>query len=358
MSVWEDVKAAAEHKEPNRVPVVLWNYGLVLKRYGAVSEREYYQNVKLQLESKIAFQKRFPEVLNLHMFPEYGEHMAPVPTAFGANLEWLADSPPWVKDYPIKTPEDVDKLVESGVPDPNEVGVTRELLKRYEYFGEWYPKDLREEYGYIDGWIYPGECIEGAALTMGYDKFLIWLRRNPDTIHKWLRLATDFLLKYCEAIEERVGKCRVLVIADHMASMVGKELFKEFILPYLNKVFNKYPRALRVWHNEGSVSHMLEEVDKINAEVWQFGYSDDPAICKIKTHFCLMGNIHPPIFAKLSPTEVGKECLRIIRKAGKGGGLWLSTGGGLDPATPLKNIEAMIKVAEKYGKYPLKETST
>ena len=354
MSVWKDATAAAEHREPDKVPVALWNYGSVLKRYSAVSEYEYYQNIRLQLEAKVAFQRRFPEVLNLHTFPEFGEHMAPIPTAFGAKLQWMDDSPPWVRDCPIKTPEDVDKLTEQGVPNPNQVGVTKELLKRYEYFYEWYPKDLREEYGYINGWVYLGECVEGAALAMGYDKFLIWLRRNPDVIHKWLRLATDFLLKYCEAIEERVGKCKVLVIGDHIASMVGKELFQEFILPYLNKVFGRYKGALRVWHNEGSVGHMLEEVDKINAEVWHFGYLDAPAQCKAKTHFCLMGNIHPPLFAKFSPSEVEKECKKIIREAGEGGGLWLSTGGGLDPTTPLKNIEAMIKAAEKCGKYPLK----
>jgi len=353
MHVWEDVLAASKHMEPRKVPVVLWIYGLVLKRYCGVSEYEYYQNVKLQLEAKVTFQKRFPEVINLYSFPEYSG-VGAIPTAFGAQLEWKKDSPPWVKKYPISLPEDVDRLVESGVPDPYEVGATRVILKRYEYFYEWYPKDLREEYGYVDGWIYPGLCVEGAALTMGYDKFLIWLRRHPDTLHKWLRLATDFYLKYCKAIEDIVGKCRVLVVADHTASMMGKKLFKEFVLPYLNKVFKRYTGALRVWHNEGSVRHMLDEVDKIDAEVWQFGPSDDPAMCKVKTHFCLMGNIHPPLFAKYSPSQVEKECREIILKAGEEGGLWLSTGGGLSPETPLRNIEAMVKSAEKYGSYPLR----
>ena len=203
--------------------------------------------------------------------------------------------------------------------------------------------------------MYPGVCVEGAALTLGYDKFLVWLRRYPDVIHKWLKLSTDFYLKYCEAIEEVVGKCKVLVVADHIASMMGKELFTEFVLPYLNKIFEKYGNAIRIWHNEGSVHHMLKEVDKINAEVWHFGPSDDPALCKAETHFCLMGNIHPPLFAKLPPSQVEEKCKEIILKAGKGGGLWLSTGGGLAPETPFKNIEAIFKAVEKYGLYPLRE---
>jgi uroporphyrinogen-III decarboxylase len=354
MSVWENALTAAEHREPDKVPVVLWIYSLVLKRYCGVSEYEYYQNVKLQLEAKIAFQRRFPEILNLYTFPEY-TMLGVVPNAFGAQLQWMKDSPAWVKDYPIMTPEDVDRLVDAGVPEPREAEVPKTLLERYEYFFDWFPRDLRDEYGYVDGWVDPGPCVEGAALTMGYDKFLIWLRRHPDVIHKWLKLATDFLLKYCEAIENIVGRCRVLVVGDHTASMVGENLFKEFILPYLNKVFSRYGSALRIWHNEGSVNHMLSEVDKIVAEVWQFGPSDDPAICKARTHFCLMGNIHPPWFAEHSPDQVEKKCREIILKAGEGGGLWLSTGGGLAPGTPLRNIEAMVKATDKWGIYPLKK---
>ncbi|RLE48846.1 MAG: hypothetical protein DRJ33_08690, partial [Candidatus Methanomethylicota archaeon] len=312
-------------------------------------------DIKLQLEAKVAFQKRFPEVVNMLMgtMPEYGEFVGPIPTAFGGKLAWMEDAPPYVAEYPIKEPEDVDKLAEQGIPDPRETGISAEYLKKLEYFYEWFPKGLREKYGYIDGNIYPGLCVEGAALAMGYDKFLVWMRDYPDVLHKWLRLATDWYLKYCEAIEEVVGKCKILWIPDHMASMVGKQQFKEFVLPYLNKVFNRYKGALRIWHNEGRVGHMLEEVDKIDAEVWQFGPFDDPVLCKQKTHFCLQGNIHPPWFAKFSPEQVESACRSLIEKIAEGGGFWLSTGGGAAPGTPLRNIEAMIQAVKKYGRYPL-----
>ncbi len=353
MGVWDKALSAARGEEPEKVPIVLFTYSMVLKRFCGVTEYEYYQNVKLQLEAKIAFQRRFPQVLNLYMAPEYGElHI--VPTAFGAQLEWMKDAPPWVKEYPIKSPEDVDKLAESGIPEPGEVEVAAVNLGRYEYLYEWFPKDLREEYGYVDGWVYPGLCVEGAALTMGYDKFLVWMRRHPDVLHKWLRLATDFVLKYCTAVEERVGRCKGLLIIDHTASMMGRKHFDEFVLPYLNKVFQRYPKAFRIWHNEGSVGHILDAVDKINAEIWHFGAFDSPKRCKAETHFCLMGNIHPPTFAESSPEHVEDECRKLIAEAGGGGKLWLSTGGGMSPNTPLRNVEAMTQAVEKYGIYPLR----
>ena len=115
----------------------------------------------------------FPEILNLPMgiLPEYAEFIGPIPTAFGAKLGWYEDAPPYIAEYCVKSPEDVDRLVEAGIPDPHQEGVTSEIIRRLRYFVKNFPRDLRESHGYIDGNVYPGALIEGAALTMGYDKF-------------------------------------------------------------------------------------------------------------------------------------------------------------------------------------------
>ena len=359
MNVLERALAAVKGEEPDKVPVVLQVYSLVLKQIVGVTEYKYYQNSRLQLKAKIAFQERFPEVLNvgMGMLPEYGEFVGPIPTAFGADLEWTEDAPPYVVNYPIKNAEDVDRLIESGLPDPRVEGVSAEILRRLEYFTENFPTELKERYWYVDGNIQAGAYIEGAALTMGYDKFLIWLRLHPKTLHRWLGFATDWYLEYCKAIEEVVGRCRILWVPDHSPSMVGEEQFREFLLPYLNKVFDKYPKALKIWHNEGSVGHMLDAVDEIRADVWHFGAFDDPVQCKEKTHFCLQGNLHPPWMARNSPQEIEETCRDLILKIAEGGRFWLSTGGGMAPDTPFENIQAIIKAVDTYGKYPIRRGS-
>ena len=47
------------------------------------------------------------------------------------------------------------------------------------------------------------------------------------------------------------------------------------------------------------------------------------------------------------------ECREMIAKAGPGGGYILSASGCLSEGTPLENIEAMVRAAERYGRYPL-----
>jgi len=51
--------------------------------------------------------------------------------------------------------------------------------------------------------------------------------------------------------------------------------------------------------------------------------------------------------------EVEEECQEMIAKAGPGGGYILSASGCLSEDTPIENIEAMVRTAEKYGHYPI-----
>jgi len=352
MEILERVMKAAKHEEPDKVPVALQCYSMVLKRYHRMLEKDYYKDVRVQLESYIAIQRRFPEVYFTILWPETVPLTIFVPVAFGGKWIEMEDSSPWAES-PIKTPEDVDRLVSAGIPDIEEVPYVRQFLDGLRYFYDWYPRDLRDKYGYIDGDIVSPPLVEGAALTVGYDKFLVWMRLYPDVVHKLLKLVTEFLIKLFKAEEEIVGKAKKLFLPDHTPSMLNREQFNEFCLPYFNKIFDRYSGALRIWHNEGKCSKILDDVDKIHADVWHFG--DDPAICKKKTHFCLMGNLEPAgVMLKGTPEEVEEQAKEVIYEAGEGGGLWLSTAGGLAPGTPFKNIEALIRACDKYGRYPLK----
>lgn len=353
MDILERVYKAARHEEPDKVPVVLLAYSLILKRFRMIKEYDYYQDVKVQLDAKVTLQKRFPEVwfVGTSMYPEYGNDQCIIPTAFNAELKWMKDAPPWVEPK-LKTLEDVEKLISKGIPEPKRARIGSVIFQRLQYFYDWFPRELRENYGYIEGQVACPYFVEGAALSLGYDKFIVWMYTEKNLIHKLLKFTTKFMEAYCEEVENILGNCKVLWMPDHMASMVGKEQFNEFVLPYYNKIFSKYNKALRIWHNEGKQGHMLDEINKIEADVWQFGAKDNPKECKEKTHFCLMGNLDPPtIMLKGRPDDVKEEARKVILACYKQGGLWLSAGGGLAPETPFKNIDALLKAAEKYGKY-------
>ncbi|MEM4312064.1 MAG: uroporphyrinogen decarboxylase family protein [Nitrososphaerales archaeon] len=352
---------AAKHEEPDKVPFVPAPYSLLFKDFIGVKEVDYYSSWKYQIEGKVAFLKRFPEALlpwsYISVMPEGGE-MGVIATAFGGRITWMADAPAWVSYTPVNSPEDVDRLLENGIPDPRKVGESAHLLKGMKYFKDWFPLDVRRKYQYVEGNVGLGNPLaEGAALAMGYDKYLIWVFQSPKELHKFMDLCTEFYIEYVETHAEIVGEPKFYLLMDHMPSFVNAKQFEEFILPYFNRVLDKYSSVLkegglRIWHNEGRVSHMYEAIDKIHAEVWHFGGFEDISLAKKKTHFCLMGNLHPPgVLLKGSSKDVYDETVKIIKLAGERGGLWISSGGGVAPQTPLENFEAIIKAIDDYGKY-------
>jgi uroporphyrinogen decarboxylase len=71
----------------------------------------------------------------------------------------------------------------------------------------------------------------------------------------------------------------------------------------------------------------------------------------------LMGNLDPTAVLFLgTPETIERAAKECIMKAGKGGGLILSSGCDVPMRTPFRNIEAMVRAAEKFGKYPLPMT--
>ena len=65
---------------------------------------------------------------------------------------------------------------------------------------------------------------------------------------------------------------------------------------------------------------------------------------------CLMGNVPLSLLQLGSPQDVEEYCKKLIKVCGKRGGFILANGGGIFNAKP-ENMMAMVKSAEKYGRY-------
>jgi len=65
------------------------------------------------------------------------------------------------------------------------------------------------------------------------------LKQEPEDVHGLLRFLTDNSIRYGEAL---IGHgANVMVISDPSATgeILGPCLFKEFVLPYLNRIVNR-----------------------------------------------------------------------------------------------------------------------
>jgi len=343
------------HKQPKQVPVVVWGSAPFLTRMAGIKEKEYYLNPQLKVQVQISFQRDFPDIL---MFPGIWADFGSVvePSAFGCEVVWFEQDAPYVKPA-VENVKDIAKL---KLPDPEKSGLMPKALEQYTYMWDHVDKELIRDYGYLDGVAYCLGPIETSALIMGYDKFFIQLYDNPDLIHKLLNLVTEGLLIWLKAQQEINGEIKRLFVGDHMPTQLSSSHFEEFCLPYLSKIYQNFPRAVKLYHNEGNVSHILTRIPEIGADIFHFGIATkfnkvSPSLedlkrakRKIGEKICLMGNLDPlGELLNVDSEKVLALCKERIRYGAHGGGYFLSSGGGMAPGTPKENIQAMVEATSQ-----------
>jgi uroporphyrinogen decarboxylase len=350
MTPLERFIAVVNHKEPDRVPAAPWLGSDFFAGYYKIGVGDWYQNKEFQLKAMLEFFPRFPDTIYYPgLRPSYG------PTAqlsaFGCEVVWPHGSAPWVKPVIKKVPLDIRKL---QVPDPEKDGLLPRVLEYYRYFAENLPK-----YGYE---VTSGYCIgpfDVACLARGLTQLMGDLYINPEEVHELLTITTESCIQWIEAQYEAAGNTmKHIFITDDQGGLLSRRHWMEFSMPYLKKVASSMPKGvIPLLHDCGNVSHQIDLFHHAGMKMVNLGPEMDIAKAKeiAGMKICLVGNLNPlGVLLKGTPKEVEETCKELIFKAGPGGGFILSTGGGTNIGTPLENIEAMVRAAEKYGRYPLK----
>jgi uroporphyrinogen-III decarboxylase len=350
MEVYERILKAVRGEELDRLPEVLWAIGQSFAPAGEVADNLYYSNPETMLKAQLKFFEKFPKIFTIPgLWPDFGA--IPEAASFGCKVEFPKDSPPTISRTRITSLEQVDELT---VCDPKEAEYTKRVLDYLSYFKANAPAYLLREMGFLDGHIFLGGPIEISCMIAGYEEFLLGTLTDPDNITKLLDKVLQFLLKYIAAVEEILGPIKRIIMFEHTVGMTGENVFLEYQLPYINKVFDACKDAeLRIYHNENNWNHLIPHMNKINCNVIHCGPDFDWNEGNKHIDCCIMGNLNPmTVLADKSEEEIAGEVERILKIANRKTKLWFSTGGGMVPSTSDKKIRAMINAVRKYGKLP------
>lgn len=345
MNSYVNALKALNFEELERVPVVFWAIGQNYAPFSGIPDNEYYQDPAVMLDAQLKFHEHFPDLFTVPgPWPDFGG-VAEL-GAFGAVIEFPSNAPPQVRVSPLQRIEEVDNLV---APDPRKANFTSRILKYLAYFRQHLPREMIKDFGHLDGHMFcmgPGEL---SALMIGYEKFIYAMYDDPQRVHRLCRIVTDFLKDYLVAMMEIVGPAKRVIIVDHFPGMISSDTYNEYVHPYLGEVFDFIKGAeIRLYHNENDYPHLLNDVKHLNANVCHVGAKHDLGKDKFILNKCLMGNIHPiSTLLRGSLTDIRKSCQDIIHTAGGGGGLWLSTAGGMAPETSEDRMELILEVAAK-----------
>lgn len=341
---FENFLKAIQHQETFPVPIAIFNVAPFTTSFTGTDINAYYQNVELKMATQLKLANMLPEII---MVPGVWADFGPVVecSAFGSEIIWIENSPPFIKRA-IDSYHEIKKI---RPIKPNRNGLMPTALEQYRYMWNHLDRQYIEEHGYLDGVAVTMGPIETAGLLIDYQNFFCGLYDAPKEIKTLIDVVTESLLLWIEAQEMINGKLKQLILIDHMPSQLSAEFFEEFCFPYLKKIFDTYSYAIKIYHNEGNVLHILRRIKDLGIDLFHFGIDLRQAKETIGDRVALWGNIHPVnVLLEKKSDDVLKESLKCLEVGGPGGGFILSSGGGLAPQTPKENIEAMVNAVKMW----------
>jgi uroporphyrinogen decarboxylase len=255
---------------------------------------------------------------------------------------------PWYLEGPIKTEEDFNRYVMPDPEAPGRLNTIKEVQKL-----------VKDEMA-ISATFPIGGPFTVAFLLTGGANFLKFLVLKPSFTNRLLEMACNFCIKLGERfLEEGVD---IIFLNDDLGDIHGPflapKLFKERVLPYLEKVVKTLKRkgAYVLLHCDGNINLILE--DLVNMGINGYHPMERKAGMNIKeikekygNKICLIGNVDASTLLPFGSLEEIKaqveECIKI---AAPGGGYIFASDHSIHPGIPGFKAKFLFKAAKEVAR--------
>jgi len=301
-----------------------------------ISEMEYFTEPEKWLTANLRIADRFPDVIFVPGFwVEYG--MATEPSAFGCKVSWWESGPPSVS--PILT--DISQARDLKIPHPENDGLMPFVLHLQKR-----AQQRIELLGYSIRIVAARGPLALATHLRGVTEFLMDIVLEPEESHKLLDLCTETVIRWLQAQADNLPDVEGILVLDDIPGLLSPTDYEAFAHPYLKRIFDAFPGALKIYHNDADVQPFAEKLAEAGFDILNFGHGFDmaDAFRRIGDKVTLMGNVAPlDLLARGTPEDVKSKAEYCIRATN--GRLILSAGGGVSSGTPADNIQALLDAA-------------
>lgn len=258
-----------------------------------------------------------------------------IPEAMGMPLNFVEGQGP-VFEKPLRNSEDFENLHHEGVEE--KLGFVFEALKLVR-------KELAGKVPLIGfagaPWTLAAYMVEGhSSKNFTYIKRMMYT--FPNLLRSLLDKLTVAVIDFLSA-QIRAG-AQVVQIFDSWAGILTSEDFRNFSLPYLQKVVQGLKRkgAPVIVFARGA-GHSIEALAEVGADVLSISWTEDLELVRKRIHakVGLQGNLDPCVL--FAPVErIREEVVKVLEKAGNGSGHIFNLGHGILPQTPVEHAKAMV----------------
>jgi len=202
---------------------------------------DQFQDPKAMLETQLAVIKDHEGSKDDYvpmLLPYLGTGV--IASAFGCEIVWRENENPWTKPI-IYSPQEVYKLKSPKVTD----GLLGKVLEYTKYFEEDTQGEIPIQVTDVQS------PLDIASLIWAYDDFLVAMYTNPKEVHYLLKLVTDLIIEFVKVQKQMLtdfvpshhlwmpdgGGFR---INEDLLAIVSPSLYKEFALPYNNRISEEF----------------------------------------------------------------------------------------------------------------------
>lgn len=275
-----------------------------------------------------------------------------IPVAYGVEQTRDPQGIPVVTRPVVDSIEDIDKLDLEPLRFENDENA-QTAFKAVEIIQD----ELQDE-------IFTGVGLMGpfttAANLVGTETLLRALRKNVEGARKVLDFAADATIEVGRKfVENHMG----IGLAEPTASILSPKMFREFVIPYYDKVMNQW----KEWGSRGSGFHicgntskLLDAIKEMDIRGVSIDGSVDLAYAKevLGDKMSIMGNVPPVEVLEGTPESIKAAVVDCFRKCWDNPrGFTIAPGCDIPVNASLENIDAYMAAARMCAKYPVQPSN-
>lgn len=276
---------AAIRSEPvDRIPVFPLLMMLATDRAG-ITYRRYATDANALADAQLAVLEQF----KLDAITACSDAFR-VSADLGGAIVFPEDTPPFLERPLIEKAGDLQRLIDTGCPDPREKG--SRMADRIDAV-EYMAKAVGEE-TLVLGWV--DLPFAEACSACGVGSFMMTLHDDPDLARGILDFLADVVIDF--ALAQIEAGAAMVGAGDAAASLISPAMYREFALPYEKRVFSaiRGTGGLSKLHICGDTNALLPMLPEAGADLYNVDHMVDLATARDvygSAGVCFKGNLDP-----------------------------------------------------------------
>ena len=329
--------ATIKGEKPDRIPVFPLLMFFAKSRLG-INYKTYASEGSAMAEAQINIKEKFP----IDAITACSDAFR-ITADLGADMVFPDDKPPYASAPLIANEYDLKHLKKKDLKRLSNQSRMADRILAVESMVRAVGND-----SLVLGWV--DMPFAEACSVCGVSNFMMMMLENPQLAHDILDFLTGIVIEF--ALRQLEVGAPMIGAGDAAASLTSTDLFREFVLPYEQRVCSAIHNhnGLVKLHICGNTSHILEEMANSGADLFNVDHMVNLEEAKNvygKRNLCYKGNLDPVVdMLQSTPDECEKKSIRCLEIA-KDTKYMLSAGCEIPEDTKDEVFEAFCRAVDK-----------